>query len=86
MILVQAFDGFMMILVGSPPGPKFMSYIKDIFKQAHVPVHFEEILYTDSDNPKGTEEFAHLALLSMHRNGVGIKVSNRNFKSYHFWQ
>lgn len=83
MILVQGFDGFMMILVGSPPGPKFMSYIKDIFKQAHVPVHFEEILYADNDHSKATEEFAHLALLSMHRNGVGIKVRNRNFKSYY---
>lgn len=63
-----------------------MSYIKDIYKQAHVPVHFEEILYTDSENPKATEEFAHLALLSMHRNGVGIKVSNIKFRSNQFWQ
>lgn len=56
-----------------------MSYIKDIFKQAHVPVHFEEISYDDSNNPKAIDEFAHLALLSMHRNGVGIKVSSFNF-------
>lgn len=61
------------MLPGSSPGPKLMSYVKEVFKEAHVPVDFEEILYTGSENASETEEFGRLALLSMHRNGVGIK-------------
>lgn len=53
-----------------------MSYVKEVFKEAHVPVDFEEIAYSGSENSSETEEFGRLALLSMHRNGVGIKVGS----------
>lgn len=51
-----------------------MAYVKDVFKVAHVPVDFEEIALDASSNEAETAEFELVALTSMHRNGVGIKV------------
>lgn len=62
------------MLTGAPPGPKLMGFVKDVFKAAHVPVDFEEIVIPE-DYEDATEmaEFEKLALMSIHRNGVGIK-------------
>ncbi|CAG9768701.1 unnamed protein product [Ceutorhynchus assimilis] len=61
------------MLPGAAPGPKLMSYVKDVFKTANVPVDFEEIPYEGTEDEEKTALFGHLSLTSMHRNGVGIK-------------
>ncbi|XP_066143654.1 isocitrate dehydrogenase [NAD] subunit gamma, mitochondrial-like [Euwallacea fornicatus] len=61
------------MLPGADPGPKLASYVKDVFKEAHVPVYFEEIPYSGIETEAETLEFGRLALSSMHRTGVGIK-------------
>lgn len=55
-----------------------MSYVKDVYKEANVPVDFEEIPYEGSEDEKEFEEFGKQALTSLHRNGVGLKVGLTN--------
>ncbi|KAF7287131.1 isocitrate dehydrogenase [NAD] subunit gamma, mitochondrial-like [Rhynchophorus ferrugineus] len=61
------------MLPGVDPGPKLMSFVKDIFKTAHVPVDFEEIAYDGTEDEEKTAQFGKSAVISMHRNGVGMK-------------
>ncbi|KAL1513450.1 hypothetical protein ABEB36_002860 [Hypothenemus hampei] len=61
------------LLPGANPGPKLMSYVKDVFKVARVPVDFEEIPYFENGNEEETTTFAELVLTSMYRNRAGIK-------------
>ncbi|XP_030765377.1 isocitrate dehydrogenase [NAD] subunit gamma, mitochondrial-like isoform X2 [Sitophilus oryzae] len=61
------------MMPGVDPGPILMSYVKDIYKRARVPVDFEEILYSGTGDEAKAAEFGETAVISMHRNGVGIK-------------
>lgn len=59
------------MLPGLGIGPELMSYVKQVFVAAGVPVDFEE--FSDSSS---YEDFAS-ALTSIKRNGVGIKGMSR---------
>ncbi|XP_050308952.1 isocitrate dehydrogenase [NAD] subunit gamma, mitochondrial-like [Anthonomus grandis grandis] len=59
------------LIPGYQPGPKLMEHVKDVFKEAHVPIDFEEV--TSNGSPNDMEAFDKLVLTSIHRNGVGLK-------------
>merc|ERR1711971_717813 len=60
------------MMPGEGIGPEMMGYVKQVYKEAAVPVDFEMI---ELDPKGGTEDTADLynAISSVRRNGVGIK-------------
>ncbi|XP_050308688.1 isocitrate dehydrogenase [NAD] subunit gamma, mitochondrial-like [Anthonomus grandis grandis] len=59
------------MIPGSPPGPKLMDYVKDVFEAVHAPVDFEEVVLNGSEDD--IRQFEKLVFTSIHRNGVALK-------------
>lgn len=58
------------MLPGDGIGPEMMTYVREVFRYAGVPVDFEEICF-DPNSESETDFFD--AITSIKRNGVGIK-------------
>ena len=65
--------------LGDGIGPEMMSYVKEVYRYAGVPVDFEEIRF----DPNSESEIDFFdAITSIKRNGVAIKgllITNLNF-------
>ena len=60
------------MMPGEGIGPEMMGYVKQVFKEAAVPVDFEMVEF-NTDNPDLYKADLDNAILSIRRNGVGIK-------------
>ena len=60
------------MMPGEGIGPEMMGYVKQVFKEAAVPVDFEMVEF-NTDNPDLYEADLYNAISSVRRNGVGIK-------------
>ena len=60
------------MMPGEGIGPEMMGYVKQVFKEAAVPVDFEMVEF-NTDNPDLYSADLYNAISSVRRNGVGIK-------------
>ena len=60
------------MMPGEGIGPEMMGYVKQVFKEAAVPVDFEMVEF-NTDNPDLYNADLYNAISSVRRNGVGIK-------------